>query len=185
MYTSWVEDPVVAKDSGNHHSYPQVDTPELSIGAFASATATESGAAEAFIDAVAERIWNKGGGSGDGSGPADIKIDRSKWWVRAAVGVAITAASALAAYQVTEARSVSNKKAIDSHEKLPSHPAAAEEVRLIKSDIKDIKTEVNKIEEIAQGVQSLKQEAQTSEKTRLQEKVKALERENRRLERAR
>ena len=120
---------------------------------------------------------------------------RPNWMIKAIAAVIALGGASFAAYKITEARSVTNQEAIKDHSQLPAHPKAAEEMRLIHVRIGTVQKELSgedgrggikgDIKEIAKGVKSLRQEAQTHEKTRLQEKVKALERANRLLERGR
>ena len=166
----------VQSDGTNGESFPRAETDELRQRASAHGSSDET--TQELVAAIFEHFAKP-----PPPPPADIKPRVSNWWIRAAVGAVITAASGFTAYQITEARSVSNQKAIQAHEDLPIHPAAGEEVRLIQVDIGKIKTEVDKIDAVAAGVESLKKEAQTDKQTRLEEKVKSLERENRRLAR--
>ena len=177
-----MKDPTTPDSNG---AFPVEDTAELRVRASDHIKAAGPEGVAELATALFEKFLSGNAPPPPPQPPADIKPRVSQWWVRAAVGAVITAASAFTAYQVTVAKSVSNEEAIKRHENLPSHPAAQEEFRLIKVDISKIATEVGKIEDISKGIDTLKREAQTHEKTRLEEKVKALERENRRLERGR
>jgi hypothetical protein len=179
-------------DSTNH-VYPRAATPELSSEAFASIGSPEGGKAEAFLDAVADRLMEKTGGSG-GDGPIDLKkFRKGNWFVQAVIGILIAGAGALAAYKATEARSIENEKAIEDHADKPMHTEAARRIDKIEDDISDTRETLSGVDgnggikadvaQIAKGVDQLKKEAQTEKQKRLEEKVKALERENRKLER--
>ncbi len=174
-----MKDPTTPESNG---AFPVEDTSELRVRASDHIKAAGPEGAAELATALFEKFLS-GNAPPPPPPPVDIKPRVNNWWIRLAVGAVITSASAFAAYQVTEARSVSNQDSIKRHESLPSHPAAQEEFRLIKVDISKIAGEVGKIENISKGIDTLKREAQTHEKTRLEEKVKALERENRRLER--
>lgn len=133
--------------------------------------------------------------SGDGGGPPPIdlkKFRRGNWWVQLLMLIGVAASGTFAAYKATEARSVHNEKAIEAHKAQPMHPEAAKRLIRVETDIAQTKTALGgedgkggikaDVKQIANGIEQLKIEARTEKQKRLEEKVKALERENRRLE---
>ena len=153
-----------------------------------------------LIDAICSRVRAEmhnelegqgGGGGGAGGGPPphgniDIKKFRNgNWVVQIIVGLVIAGAGAFAAYKATEERSVGNQEAIKGHEALPMHKEAGARIEKIEREVTGTMQTVQIIEDqvrvIAGGIDQLKAEAQTDKQKRLEEKLKALERENRRL----
>ena len=143
--------------------------------------------------AIAGALSQLMGQTAPGAPPIDIrKFRKGNWFAQGAIGVLIAGVTAFASYKVTEARSVSNAKAIEVHSAEPMHAETAKRMNRIEVEVEGAKRVLGgtdgkggikaDVAAIAEGVRGLKKEAQTERQRRLEETVKAQEREIRRLE---
>ena len=121
-----------------------------------------------------------------GSPPIDLKrLAKRNWIANAMIAIVVAGAGAFAAYKATESRSIDNRAKVgENANSIDDNRKAIVEVTASVDSI-GVKVDKGRTEQatLIRGVESLKREAQTDKQTRLEEKVKELERENRRLER--
>jgi hypothetical protein len=150
---------------------------------------TPTKALEIAIQKGIEAFQNGGGGAPPGSVPPSVyskSVKKHNWGtiiatLLGAIGVALTS------YYATEARSKSNEEKVEKLE--PRVEKLEEDTQYIRVTVKDTKKEMGEVKTqqtvIADGIEQLKEEAQTTEKKRLEDKLEELERENRQLRRRR
>lgn len=161
---------------------PSEDTGPIRAGILAATRDTgEAGPAGPTTHEIAATmvdLMKKGGG---GDGPIDIKRFRmSNWLVNFVIAVVVAVSGAFAAYRATEFRSKKNETEVSKNK------AAIVEV---KSSIDLVGLKVDNTiagqRELIIGIDQLKKEAQTDKQKRLEDRVRQLQRDNRRLERER
>lgn len=159
-----------------------------------------SGASEdlmsAFVQKAAEAFAaSSGGGGDDDSNPEKTlrEIKKHKW-LAALMALLFGSGGMVGSYYALKAQAASNTEKVEQVEAAakatePVIEKNTDDIRLIKVDVSNINKSVGEMKTqqtaIVNGINTLKKEAQTEKQTRLEEKVKALERENRRLERNR
>lgn len=179
-------------DNGVVEHVDAEDTPlpvrETLSGIHALPEGSEPPTAHDVAQALVDLMPKGGGGGGDDSGPIDLKkFSKKNWLANTIIALIVAGSGAFAAYKATEARSKDNAEAVQENEQ------AIEEIDKELGDVKDSVDDIGeKLDEgfkvqvkLVEGIDQLKKEAQTEKQIRLEEKVKQLERENRRLERGR
>jgi hypothetical protein len=170
------------------HEFPRANTPELSSGLYnaAHASSASSTSPDDFLEALAVKLAGKvGGGDGRGGPPRREFLGLTAGsWIRTMAGMLIAGALTAGAWVLLVRDTLIEHGAkIENHDSLPMHPQAAKSVKSIDERLGTVETAVQSFNttqtQVIEGIEELKKE----NVKKINDELKELKAENRRLDR--